>query len=220
MALLGSYLNSSLSISPLTSFHAGAHDNRHCERERTWWGTREDRRTKIFGHVGVQTLAASMAGECFFYCAMRLGQHCHLMSSPLPLRNLRAKPRSQIRAQFIYHISAIPLFSCFFIFLFHPSGLIMKETNSLWQFWIFEMNKIILLPLMLFSSSQWKLSACNFGDGLRLFEITKINNILNQMIFSFCLLTRFVYLTGNGCYLFPTQVSLQLVMVWLCYNKY
>ena len=36
MALLGFYHDSSLFTSPVTSIHAGAGDNRYCEKECTW----------------------------------------------------------------------------------------------------------------------------------------------------------------------------------------
>ena len=37
MALLGICHDSSLFTSPVTSINAGASDDRHCERECTWW---------------------------------------------------------------------------------------------------------------------------------------------------------------------------------------
>ena len=46
MALLGFYHNSPLFTSPVTSIHAGEHDNTHCERECMWRGIHEDRGTK------------------------------------------------------------------------------------------------------------------------------------------------------------------------------
>ena len=41
MALLGNLCDSSLFAFPVTSIHAGARDNRHCERECTQWGERK-----------------------------------------------------------------------------------------------------------------------------------------------------------------------------------
>ena len=38
------------------------------------WITKEDRSTKIFGHVRVQTPTSWVAGESFFHRAMPLGQ--------------------------------------------------------------------------------------------------------------------------------------------------
>ena len=55
MALLGFYHDSSLFTSPVTSIYAGAPGDRHCERECTKWGTREDRGFISVGHVWVQT---------------------------------------------------------------------------------------------------------------------------------------------------------------------
>ena len=56
MAPLGFYNDSSLFTSPVTNTHARAHDDRYCEVETACGGgTREDRSSKIFGHVRVQT---------------------------------------------------------------------------------------------------------------------------------------------------------------------
>ena len=54
MALLGINHDSSLFTSPVTKFHAVAHDDRHCEREgANGMGTQENRRTVNFGSVQV-----------------------------------------------------------------------------------------------------------------------------------------------------------------------
>ena len=77
MALLGFYHDSSLFTSPVTSTHAGARDNRHCERDSVHGrGTQEDRSTINFGHVQIRTLADCVASECFIHCAMRYTALC------------------------------------------------------------------------------------------------------------------------------------------------
>ena len=64
MVLLGFYNDSSFFHLPLTSIHAGARDDRHCERENAHGGgTREDRSTTNFGHVRVQIPATGVAAE-------------------------------------------------------------------------------------------------------------------------------------------------------------
>ena len=63
--------------SPMTSIHAGSHDNRRCERERACGGVlKRIGALKIFGCIWVQTPADWVAGECFIHCTMPLGQHC------------------------------------------------------------------------------------------------------------------------------------------------
>ena len=58
----------------MTSIHAGARDDRHCERESAHGGsTQEDRSAINFGCVWVQTPAACVPGECFIHCALLLG---------------------------------------------------------------------------------------------------------------------------------------------------
>ena len=75
MALLGFYQNSSLFTSHVTIIHAGAHDNRHCERECMRWDPERKIALIIFGCLRVQTQAAWVAGKCFFYYSMPLGQY-------------------------------------------------------------------------------------------------------------------------------------------------
>ena len=75
MALLGFYHNPSLFTSPMTNIHAGARDDRHCDRESSWGRVLERiGALKIFGRYWVWTPAACVAGECIIHCAMPLGQ--------------------------------------------------------------------------------------------------------------------------------------------------
>ena len=76
--ILPQFLSFYLPHDNVTIIHAGARDNRHCERENACGGVPKRKGAlKVFGRIKVQTLAVCVAGECFTHCAMPLG-HVYL----------------------------------------------------------------------------------------------------------------------------------------------